>query len=72
MCWTIIIPCGRLLSGRAGLYRYLWRSVLEFDHPARFLDRLADAGFVEPREETMPGWQRGIVHSFLARRPAVS
>ena len=72
VCWTIIIPGGRLLSGRAGLYRYLWRSVLHFDHPARFLDRLADAGFVEPREETMPGWQRGIVHSFLARRPAVS
>lgn len=45
VCWTVIIPGGRLLSGRADLYRYLWRSVLDFDDPARFLDRLADAGF---------------------------
>lgn len=72
VCWTVIIPGGRLLSGRTGLYRYLWRSVLDFDDPARFLDRLADAGFAEMRQETVPGWQRGIVHSFLARRPALS
>ena len=31
VCWTIIIPMGRLRTGSSGLYRYLWRSVLRFD-----------------------------------------
>ena len=31
VCATIIIPVGRLRSGDAGLYRYLWRSVHDFD-----------------------------------------
>ena len=34
-----------------------------------FEQRLRRAGFAEVRSETMDGWQRGIVHSFLARRP---
>ena len=34
-----------------------------------FEDRLRRAGFVDVRTEPLPGWSRGIVHSFLARRP---
>jgi hypothetical protein len=26
-------------------------------------------GFEEVRSETMPGWQHGIVHTFLGRAP---
>ncbi|MGH3669897.1 MAG: class I SAM-dependent methyltransferase, partial [Pseudonocardiaceae bacterium] len=25
VCWSVIIPAGKVVTGRAGLYRYLWR-----------------------------------------------
>ena len=67
VCWTVIIPLGRLLSGDAGLYRYLWRSVLRFDGVTAFSDRLRRAGFTGVRTRTVTGWQRGIVHTFRAQ-----
>jgi ubiquinone/menaquinone biosynthesis C-methylase UbiE len=69
VCWTLIIPAGRLLTGEAGLYRYLWRSALEFDEPGTFAARLRRAGFAEVRAGTMTGWQKGIVHAFRGQRP---
>lgn len=69
VCAMIIIPSGRLRSGDASLYRYLRRSVNEFDGAARFRKRLQDNGFTEVRSETMPGWQRDIAHTFLAEAP---
>ena len=65
----VVIPGGLLFSGSARIYRYLRRSVNEFDGVRAFERRLASAGFEEIRTEPMDGWQRGIVHSFLARRP---
>jgi ubiquinone/menaquinone biosynthesis C-methylase UbiE len=70
VCWGIIIPAGLVVTGRAGLYRYLWRSVRAFDGARAFERRLADAGFVDVRRETMDGWQRDVVHTWVARRPA--
>jgi ubiquinone/menaquinone biosynthesis C-methylase UbiE len=70
VCTAVIIPAGRLLSGDAALYRYLRRSVAGFDGAARFRRRLRDAGFTGVHSETVPGWQRGIVHTFLASRPS--
>lgn len=67
VCWTVVIPLGRLRSGDASLYRYLRRSVNEFDGAEQFRDRLRANGFVDVRSETMPGWQRNIVHTFVAR-----
>ncbi len=66
----VIIPSGLLTSGTTRIYRYLRRSVLEFDGVTAFERRLRAAGFEDVRTEPMDGWQRGIVHSFLARRPA--
>jgi ubiquinone/menaquinone biosynthesis C-methylase UbiE len=37
-----------------------------------FIDRLYDAGFVDVEVRTVPGWQRGILHTFRARRPATT
>jgi len=65
----VVIPSGKIFSGSARIYRYLRRSVNEFDGVAAFERRLGRAGYVEIRTEPMNGWQRGIVHSFLARRP---
>jgi ubiquinone/menaquinone biosynthesis methyltransferase len=66
----IIIPAGRLTSRASPIYRYLRRSVLEFDGVRTFEQRLREAGFEQVRTAPMDGWQRGIVHTFLARRPA--
>ena len=69
VCWTIIIPSGRRQTGDSALYRHLWRSVLAFDGAARFRRRLADAGFTAIHSETMSGWQKNVVHTFLADAP---
>lgn len=69
VCWAIIIPSGRRHTGDSALYRYLWRSVLAFDGAVQFRRRLADAGFTGIHSETMPGWQKNIVHTFLADAP---
>lgn len=70
--WGVIIPMGRLRTGSSDLYRYLWRSVLDFDGVGRFSERMAAAGFEDVRVQTVPGWQQHIVHTFLGRRPGVS
>jgi ubiquinone/menaquinone biosynthesis C-methylase UbiE len=72
VCWCVIIPAGRTSTGDATLYRHLWRSVLTFDGVTAFGDRLRRAGFTGVHAETMTGWQRGVVHTFLASRPRVS
>ena len=65
----IIIPLGAVTSPRSGIYRYLRRSVLDFDGVEAFERRLEAHGFSDVQTFPMDGWQRGIVHSFIARRP---
>jgi ubiquinone/menaquinone biosynthesis C-methylase UbiE len=67
---SVIVPLGALATGSPDLFRYLRRSVLDFDGVRAFEDRLRAAGFTDVTTLRMTGWQRGIVHSFLARRPA--
>lgn len=69
VCATIIIPMGRLRSGDAGLYRYLRRSVIDFDGAEAFRSRLEAKGFTNVSSQTVPGWQRNIVHTFTADAP---
>ncbi len=64
----IVIPLGFLLTRTTSLFRYLRRSVLEFDSVTEVEGRLRQAGFIDVRTEPMDGWQRGVVHSFLARK----
>ncbi len=68
-CWLAIIPLGVLLDRNFSLYRYLWRSVLDFDTTGEFGDRLAAAGFVDIAHQGAAGWQQGILHTFVARKP---
>ena len=65
VCWGIIIPAGRVQTGDSTLYRHLWRSVNSFAGAADFQRRFAAAGFAGVHSETVPGWQRDIVHTFL-------
>ncbi|MGI5127638.1 class I SAM-dependent methyltransferase [Pseudonocardia sp. CA-107938] len=67
--WGVIIPMAKLRTGDAGLYRYLWRSVLDFDGVEALATRMRACGFVDVLHQTMPGWQQHIVHTFLGRRP---
>jgi ubiquinone/menaquinone biosynthesis C-methylase UbiE len=69
VCWAVIIPAGRLRTGDATLYRHLRRSVNSFDGAEQFCSRLRDNGFTAVHSETMPGWQRNVVHTFLADAP---
>lgn len=71
VCWSVIIPMGRIRTGSADLYRYLWRSVLDFDSVGVLTDRMTVAGFDDVRVQTVPGWQQHIVHTFLGRKPGV-
>ncbi|MGV8849215.1 MAG: class I SAM-dependent methyltransferase [Propionibacteriaceae bacterium] len=68
VCKAIIIPLGVLLDRNRDLYAYLWRSVVQFDSVSRFGDRLVAAGFTEVSHRTATGWQRGILHTFVARK----
>ena len=68
VCWGVIIPMGKLRAGSADLYRYLWRSVLDFDGVEALTTRMHATGFVDVRVQTFPGWQQHIVHTFLGRR----
>ncbi len=71
VCYGIIIPGGLLTNGNAHIYRYLQKSVREFDGVRAFEARLSRAGFTEIHTHGMDGWQRGIVHSFVAHAPVV-
>jgi len=64
-----VIPLSGLTSRRTELYRYLWRSVRRFDSVQTFVDRLYRAGFTDVEVRTARGWQRGILHTFRARKP---
>ncbi len=64
----IVIPLGKIVGGDAGIYRYLRRSVHEFDGARALSGRLARVGLRDVRALPMDGWQRGVVHSFVARR----
>ncbi|GAA1849013.1 class I SAM-dependent methyltransferase [Pseudonocardia ailaonensis] len=70
VAWTVIIPLGRWHSGSSDIYRYLWRSVLAFDGVSALTRRLSAAGLDAVQVLPVDGWQRGIVHTVLGRRPA--
>lgn len=70
VCRGVIIPLGVVVDrNNHDLYRYLWRSVIEFDTVGDFCDRLVRAGFTDVAHRTSAGWQRGILHTYLARKP---
>lgn len=66
---AIIVPAGKIRTGDASLYRYLRSSVNRFDGAQTLRNRLCINGFTNVRSETMSGWQRNIVHTFLAEAP---
>lgn len=69
VCWGVVVPLGWITSRRTRLYRYLWRSVMDMDSVEELERRLRAAGFEDVRSSTIGGWQRGIIHTFHARRP---
>jgi ubiquinone/menaquinone biosynthesis C-methylase UbiE len=70
--WSVVVPLGLLTAPRSPIYRYLWRSVVDFDGADQLRRRLQAAGFTDVRSRSFGGWQRGILHTFLAHRPGDS
>jgi ubiquinone/menaquinone biosynthesis C-methylase UbiE len=70
VCRGVVVPLGWLTSRRTRLYHYLWRSVMDMDPVETVMQRMLDAGFEDVRTRSMGGWQRGIIHTFHARKPA--
>ena len=70
VCWGVVIPLGRITAPRSPIYRYLWRSVLDFDGVHRLADRMVAAGLVDVESRSVSGWQRGTVHTWRGRRAA--
>lgn len=68
-CWLVVVPLGLVTAPRSPIYRYLWRSVLDFDGVKELAGRLRAVGFSEVEHRTAPGVQRGQVHTWRARRP---
>lgn len=69
VCWGVIVPAGAVSGSGTTLYRYLWRSVRDFDSVSAFPERLARHGWRDVRTQPMDGWQVGILHTFVATRP---
>lgn len=69
ICEAVILPLASLTGGNHGLYRYLERSVLDFDTVPRFASRLGEVGFVDVESRTVNGWQHGILHVIRATKP---
>ncbi|MEG3615031.1 methyltransferase domain-containing protein [Isoptericola haloaureus] len=69
VCWGVVMPLSFLVRGNPAIYRYLWRSVVDNDSTAQLQARLERAGLTDVRWHTGTGWQRGILHTVLARRP---
>ena len=67
--FLIVIPLAFVTTGSTDIFRYLRRSVLEFDGRRAFEERLRRAGFTGVETLPMDGWSRGVVHTFRARRP---
>lgn len=65
----IVIPTSRVIAGESYLFKYLRESVLAFDSVSEFEQRLRAVGFDSVHTLPTSGWQRGIVHSFIAQRP---
>ncbi len=66
---SVIAPLGVAATGKLRMWSYLRESVNRFDGVSAFEARLERHGFVDIETLPMNGWQRGIVHSFVARRP---
>jgi ubiquinone/menaquinone biosynthesis C-methylase UbiE len=66
--WSIVIPLSKVINRDTGLYRYLWRSVLDNDSDEEFATRMLRAGFFEVEHRTVKGWQSGILHTYRGRK----
>lgn len=68
--WGVVVPLGVLTAPRSPIYRYLWRSVVDFDGASRLRGRMVAAGYDDVRSRSFTGWQRGVLHTFVGRVPA--
>ncbi len=66
----IVLPSGLLATRTTSIWKYLIKSVQDFDGVSAFESRMRKAGFEEVKTWPMDGWQRGVVHSFVGVKPS--
>ena len=64
---SVIIPMGKLRSGSADLYKYLWRSVIDHDGVEASPPGVHATGFVDVGPSRTGG--STIVHTLLGQAP---
>ena len=69
VCAAIIIPSRPAAQRRCGPVQVPAPKRQRIRRRSFFRDRLRAAGFTNVHSHTMPGWQRNIVHTFLAETP---
>lgn len=69
VCHGVIIPLAVVKRSDVPLHRYLYTSVRDFDSVERVCRRLQEAGLVDVRHRSYPGWQDGVVHTVVGVRP---
>ncbi len=72
VCATVIIPWARLRTGDAASTATCGAASTSSTVPRRSVTGCERNGFTDVRSETVPGWQRNIVHTFLGRGSPVT
>lgn len=70
VCHGVIIPLAAIKRSDVPLHRYLYASVRDFDSIAGMCARMQQAGLVDVRHRSYPGWQNHVVHTALGHAPA--
>lgn len=70
VCHGVIIPLAAVKRSDVPLHRYLYASVRDFDSIAAICARMQQAGLVDVRHRSYPGWQNHVVHTAVGRAPA--
>lgn len=68
VCHLVVIPLAALTLRDTRLFRYLWRSAREMEGVPAWCSRLQAVGFTPLEVHHGSGWQRGILHTVIARR----
>ncbi len=69
VCWLVIVPLAALVLRDTRLFRYLWRSVRDMEGVEVWCARMDAAGLEVLEVHHGSSWQRGILHTVIARRP---
>ncbi|MCS6934134.1 MAG: ubiquinone/menaquinone biosynthesis methyltransferase [Chitinophagales bacterium] len=66
--YGFIVPFCTLITGTAGIYLYLIKSVMQFLRPSEIQNLLEQNGFTDVSIQPHAGWRKPILHSVIATK----